>query len=262
MAYLTNKVSDVAQWVNELRTFLSTLAHLPRSEHDLSCTGAQCHAPTDRPDSDQWASSKSKVKLQRKLETWHPHNKPQQTLRNRQCWRPLVSQNIQTDGPIRIDVRVVDLCRKANFGWLERVVRWKCDRKEEDTSRIRWVTLISSQVGISDGSGKDSKTYRPHDCGLPIEHVIASGTSTTRWRWITSEIGQLLVIADVRSACKRSAWVRKHGCGELTCLPCWYASVPWLWVVRMNTGIPNFTTRGISHNHHTIIIGGEGKERK
>lgn len=59
------------------------------------------------------------------------------TFRNGQCWRPLVSKDVKANGAIGIDVGVVDLGRKANFGWLEWIVGGEGDREEENTARIR-----------------------------------------------------------------------------------------------------------------------------
>ena len=43
----------------------------------------------------------------------------QQNLTNRQCWTPLVLENIQADTSVRVDVAVVDACGKVNFGRLQ-----------------------------------------------------------------------------------------------------------------------------------------------
>ena len=39
----------------------------------------------------------------------------QQYFANRQCWTPLVLQNIQTDTAVRVDVAVVNACGKVDF---------------------------------------------------------------------------------------------------------------------------------------------------
>ena len=59
------------------------------------------------------------------------------TFRDRQCWTPLVPEDIQTDRPVRVDVRVVDLGREADLGGLEGVVGGESDGKEEDATGIR-----------------------------------------------------------------------------------------------------------------------------
>lgn len=44
------------------------------------------------------------------------------TLADGQSRTPLIPQNVQTDRPVRVDVRVVDSGGKADFGGLEGVV--------------------------------------------------------------------------------------------------------------------------------------------
>ena len=68
------------------------------------------------------------------------------TFRYGQRRRPLIPQDIQTDGAIGIDVRVVDLGRKTDLGRFEGVIGRKGDREEENTACIRRVTLDNSHV--------------------------------------------------------------------------------------------------------------------
>lgn len=63
------------------------------------------------------------------------------TLRNGQRRTPLVSEDIQADASVRVDVRVVDASREVDLGGLEGVVCREMDGKEEDTTRVRRVTL-------------------------------------------------------------------------------------------------------------------------
>ena len=55
-----------------------------------------------------------------------PSRRPQATagltLADGQSRTPLIPQNVQTDRPVRVDVRVVDSSGKADFGGLEGVV--------------------------------------------------------------------------------------------------------------------------------------------
>ena len=44
------------------------------------------------------------------------------TFRDRQSRRPLVSQNVQADGSVCVDVGMVDLRREADLGWLKGVI--------------------------------------------------------------------------------------------------------------------------------------------
>lgn len=43
----------------------------------------------------------------------------QQNLTDRQCWTPLVLENVETNTAVRVDVAVVDACGKVNFGGLQ-----------------------------------------------------------------------------------------------------------------------------------------------
>ena len=61
----------------------------------------------------------------------------ERTFRNGQCWRPLVSKDVEANGAVGIDVWVVDLGRKADFGRFEGVVGGETDREEEDTTGVR-----------------------------------------------------------------------------------------------------------------------------
>jgi hypothetical protein len=49
------------------------------------------------------------------------------TFTNRQSRTPLVSQDIQTDASIGINVGVVDSCDEVDLWWLERVVGGEVD---------------------------------------------------------------------------------------------------------------------------------------
>jgi hypothetical protein len=44
----------------------------------------------------------------------------QQNLTNRQCWTPLVLENVETNSAVRVDVTVIDACGKVDFGRLQR----------------------------------------------------------------------------------------------------------------------------------------------
>ena len=56
-----------------------------------------------------------------------------------ECWRPLILEDIQTDGTIGVDVWVIDSCGEVNLGWLEWVVSWEMDVQEVNTTGIRRV---------------------------------------------------------------------------------------------------------------------------
>ena len=63
------------------------------------------------------------------------------TFRYGQRRRPLIPQDIQTNGTIGIDVGVVNLRRKTDLGRFEGVIGGKADGEEENTACIRRVTL-------------------------------------------------------------------------------------------------------------------------
>jgi len=58
----------------------------------------------------------------------------------RQSRAPLVSENIQTDTAVRVDVGMIDSGGEVDLRWLKRVVCGKVDGQEEDTSLERAVT--------------------------------------------------------------------------------------------------------------------------
>jgi len=78
---------------------------------------------------------------------------------------------------------------KADFGRLPRIVGGEGDRKEENTARIRRVTLVHNESQPQEGR---SSTHGTHNRSLPLEHVIASRASVARRGRITSEIDQFL----------------------------------------------------------------------
>ena len=65
----------------------------------------------------------------------------QQTFRYGQSRTPLVSQNVQTDAAIRVDVWVVNAGCEVDLGGLEWVVRWEMYSKEEDTA-LEWTVAL------------------------------------------------------------------------------------------------------------------------
>ena len=85
-------------------------------------------------------ASSSGLRPQRRAntETCHPYKRQSQlhTFRDRQCWTPLLPQDVKTDRPVRVDVRVVDLGREADLWRLEGVIGGEGNGKEEDTAGI------------------------------------------------------------------------------------------------------------------------------
>ena len=58
------------------------------------------------------------------------------TLANGERWTPLVSQNIQADASVRVDVGVVDAGSEVDFRGLKRVVGREVDCEEEYTAGV------------------------------------------------------------------------------------------------------------------------------
>lgn len=54
----------------------------------------------------------------------------------------MISQNVQTNATVGVDVRVVDLGSEADFGGLEGVIGGEGDGKEKNASCIRRVSLL------------------------------------------------------------------------------------------------------------------------
>ena len=119
----------------------------------------------------------------------------QNTFRDCKCWRPLVTENVETNATVRVDVGVIDSRRKihlsqsmlarlansrkeAHFWRLEWVVCWEMNGKKEDTSGVWTITLktqdrlamlLESKVsGRKDVPGS-KVTYRSHDGSLPVK---------------------------------------------------------------------------------------------
>ena len=63
------------------------------------------------------------------------------TFGNGQGRAPLITQNVQADAPIRVDVGVIDTGGEVDLGRLEGVVGGKVYRKEEDSTRVWTFTL-------------------------------------------------------------------------------------------------------------------------
>lgn len=68
------------------------------------------------------------------------------TFRNGESRTPLVSQDVQADAAVRVDVGVVDAGGEVDLGGLEGVVGREVDGKEEDTARVWGVTLYDLLV--------------------------------------------------------------------------------------------------------------------
>ena len=58
------------------------------------------------------------------------------TFTDSECRAPLISQNVQADAAVAVDVWVVDAGGEVDLRWLEWVVCWEVDREEEDAARV------------------------------------------------------------------------------------------------------------------------------
>ena len=52
------------------------------------------------------------------------------------CWRPLLLQDIQTDGTVRVHIAMIDSCSKVDLGWLEWVICGEMDVQEKYATGI------------------------------------------------------------------------------------------------------------------------------
>lgn len=89
---------------------------------------------------------------------------------------PRRPQDVKADGPLPVDIGMVDLGLEGHLGRPEGVITGKLDGEEED----------SSVVGA---------VFRPHDGGLPEEQVIAHGPRRALCRRVELHLQQLLVNA-------------------------------------------------------------------
>jgi len=71
---------------------------------------------------------------------------------------PLITENVEADATIGVDVRVIYACGEVDLWWLERIVRRKVYRQEEDTAAV---------AGIG----------RSHNGSLPVKQIVAHGSS-------------------------------------------------------------------------------------
>jgi hypothetical protein len=80
------------------------------------------------------------------------------TFRDGQSRAPLVSQNVQADATVRVDVGVVDAGGEVDLGRLERVVGREVNREEKDTARVWGVALqnLVSQILVCDIASADA----------------------------------------------------------------------------------------------------------
>lgn len=93
----------------------------------------------------------------------------QENLGNCERGAPIVLEDIKADSSLVIHITVIDFSLELQLWWLERVVLRELDLQEEHSALVR-------RVG------------RTHDGGLPLKHVISSGSSGTVGGRIVTEI--------------------------------------------------------------------------
>ena len=86
----------------------------------------------------------------------------------------MVLEDVKADGPVGVDVGVVDLGDEVALGRPEGVVGGEVDVEEEDTSRIGAII------------GAD-------DCGLPVELVILVGAGRAVGGWVFLKISKFFL---------------------------------------------------------------------
>lgn len=70
----------------------------------------------------------------------------QQNLRNSQSRRPLVSEDVQANGAIAVDIRMIDSRRKSNLGRLKGIVSREVYVQIENSACKGAVRLQKSQI--------------------------------------------------------------------------------------------------------------------
>ena len=153
------------------------------------------------------------------------------TFRHCQRRRPLLLQNVQADTPVGINVGVVNLRLESNLRRLEWVINREGDFEEENTTRVRRITLRtpkgvarSGKEGLDPGAIDSAagrriqakETYGTHYGGGPDEHVGLIGrTGATGRRGIAVDVVELLWVG---IGCMWSVGgVRGHGSPEIGC---------------------------------------------
>ena len=99
----------------------------------------------------------------------------EQHLGDGQCWRPLLFQNVQTDGTIGVDVWVVDPGGEIKLSRLERIVCREVDVEEENSTSI-------------------GRIIWSHDGSLPVILVLlVDWSSGAVGGWIFSKVDEFFL---------------------------------------------------------------------
>ena len=94
------------------------------------------------------------------------------TFGNGQGWAPLITQDVQADAPIGVDVGVVDASGEVDLGGFEWIVGGEMYREEEYSTRVRTLTLQDLLAAIL-GQRKQGK-HVP-DTKSEVEVVLLTG---------------------------------------------------------------------------------------
>jgi len=98
----------------------------------------------------------------------------QQHFRDSQRRAPLILKNVQANGTIAVDVRVIQPSREVNLRGLKWVIRGKVHIQEEDSASER-------AIG------------RSHDGRLPMEKVISDGPCAAVCRWVLAQVQKFFI---------------------------------------------------------------------
>ena len=115
----------------------------------------------------------------------------QQNFTDRQCWTPLVLENIETNSAVRVDVTVIDACGKVNFGRLQSHCGRAQQIREHESDgwenrpysaarpiRSYLKRIVGGEMNIQEeNTARVRRVFWPHNSCLPVEHVVADGPS-------------------------------------------------------------------------------------
>jgi len=84
----------------------------------------------------------------------------QKHFRYGQSWRPLTTQNVQTNATVAIDVRMINSRSESDFRRFKRIIGRKMNGEKEDATLVRTVR-------------------RSHDRRLPMKQIVSDWTGGT-----------------------------------------------------------------------------------
>lgn len=98
---------------------------------------------------------------------------------NGKSWTPTVFKNVQTDHALAVDVTVVYSGAERYLWGFKRIIRWKMDIKEKDSSFVHWFR-------------------RTKDCRVPFVKIVTFGSSAAIWWRIQSDLGQFSLNSEIQ----------------------------------------------------------------